>query len=554
MLTHLSIHNYALIRQLEIDFTTGFTVITGETGAGKSILLGALNLMLGKRADIQVLFDKTKKCVVEGVFSINEYNLQEFFDNNDLEYDNPAILRREIGNNGKTRAFINDTPVNTALLKELGEQLIDIHSQHQTVALNDANFQLTVIDSFAGITDRIKAYRSLFTGFIKLKNELDRLTELENKSKSEQDYLKFLFEELESAKLIAEEQEKLEKELQVLNHAEEIKSKLHISAQVLGGNEMNILNQISDIRTNLIQVSKFSPSFEELSLRLESVFIELSDLFNEIEKNAEAVNFDQERINEIKERLDLIYRLQSKHRVATVNELIELQRNISLKLNQIATLEDQITNLILEVQNAEQSIKKESDRISEIRKKHFVPIQKEIEKTLFEIGMPHAKFSIRHQILEFPGKDGSDAIKFTFNANKGGELMELSKVASGGELSRLMLAIKSMISQKNLLPTVIFDEIDIGVSGKVADRVGAILSQLSRSMQVIAITHLPQIAGKGDAHYFVYKETDQDSTKTEMKILNPEERVIEIAKMLSGQEVTNASVETAKHLLKQELH
>ncbi len=552
MLIHLSIHNYALIRQLEIDFNSGFTVITGETGAGKSILLGALNLMLGKRGDMQVLFDKSKKCIVEGLFSIEDYNLNEFFSNNNIEYDNPAILRREIGTNGKTRAFINDTPVNIALLKELGEQLIDIHSQHQTIALNDANFQLTVIDSFAGITDRIKSYRSSFFKFIKLKNELIRLTDVESKSKSEQDYFKFLFDELESAKLIENEQEKLENELETLNHAEEIKSRLHASAQALDGNEVNVLNLISDIRANLIQVSKFSNSFSELSSRIDSVFIELSDLFNEIEKNAETVSFDPQRITEIKERLDVIYHLQNKHRVTSVNELIELQKEIGIKLSQIATLEDQINKLGIETRNAENKIKQEAHQISETRKKYFIRIQTEIEKTLYEIGMPHAKFNIQHELMETPGKDGADIIKFAFNANKGGELMELSKVASGGELSRLMLAIKSMISQKNLLPTVIFDEIDIGVSGKVADKVGAILNQLSRSMQVIAITHLPQIAGKGDAHYFVYKETDSDSTKTEIKILNEQERVIEIAKMLSGQEVTSASVETAKHLLKQD--
>ncbi len=549
MLTHLTVQNYALIRQLDIEFNAGFTVITGETGAGKSILLGALNLMLGKRADVQVLFDKTKKCIVEGVFSIGNYNLDAFFKNNDLEYEPQCIIRREIGINGKSRAFINDTPVHINLLKELGEQLIDIHSQHQTVSLNDVSFQLAVIDSYAGITDKVKKYRQLFANYSKLQKELEILVDQESKSKSEQDFIRFLFDELESAKLVPEEQEILEGDLQLLNHAEEIKSRLHLSSKLLSENEVNILSQLSEIRSNLNGISKYGSNFDELAKRLESTLIELGDLSLEIEKNAESVSFQPEKISEIKDRLDLIYRLQSKHRVNTVHELIELQSGFKVRLANIDSLDEQIKKLKHELLDAEKAVCAEAKLISDARKKQFNSIQKEIENTSAELGMPHAKFEIQHQLIETPGKDGMDVIRFMFNANKGGDLMEVSKVASGGELSRLMLAIKSLISQKNLLPTVIFDEIDIGVSGKVADKVGSILVRLADSMQVIAITHLPQIAGKGNTHYFVFKETDQDSTKTEIRILDNEDRILEIAKMLSGQEVTSSSVETAKHLL-----
>jgi DNA repair protein RecN (Recombination protein N) len=550
MLTHLSIQNYALIRQLEIDFTPGFTVITGETGAGKSILLGALNLMLGKRAETQVLFDKTNKCIVEGIFTIAQYNLHDFFATNDLEYDNQAIVRREIGVNGKSRAFINDTPVNLDLLKDFAGQLIDIHSQHQTVTLNDANFQLSVIDNVAGISDLVKKYRALQQHYVQLKNQLDLLVQQENKSKSEQDYFEFLFNELDSAKLTAGEQEQLESDLKVINHAEEIKSRLDFSSQSIGGEELGILAKLNEVRSNLNQISGFSDALKELASRLEGSYIELSDILNEIDKIADSVVYQPEKANEIKQRLDLIYHLQNKHRVNSIEDLLLLKEELYKKLKNIASIEDKIKTLSAELLQKEQEVIKEAKKISDIRKKHFTPIEKEIEATLAELGMPHARFSIFHQLLEFPGKDGIDTVRFLFNANKGGELQEMSKVASGGELSRLMLAVKSLISQKNLLPTVIFDEIDIGVSGQVADKVGTILSKLSDAMQVIAITHLPQIAGKGNAHFFVYKETDSNTTKTEIKILNPDERVIEIAKMLSGEDVTPASVETAKHLIK----
>ncbi|OQX75465.1 MAG: DNA repair protein RecN [Bacteroidetes bacterium 4484_249] len=550
MLSSLSIQNYALIKQLEIAFHNGFSVITGETGAGKSILLGALNLILGKRADTQVLMNKSEKCIVEGAFNIHQYKLKDFFEKYDLDYENKSFLRREINKSGKSRAFINDTPVNLNVLKELGEKLINIHSQGQTITLNDANFQLAVIDSYSGITESVNEYRIEYQNYLKLSDKLAEWIENEKQSKTEQDYFNFLFQELDDTKLRIDEQNDLERELEVLNHSEEIKTKLFSASRALGNDENSLLDRLTAIRNNISEVSKFSFKLEELSNRIDSSYIELSDILSEIEKMEESISFEQDRAEEITDRLDTIYRLQNKHSVNTIDDLLSVKEDLELKLNNISSLQAKIEVLNAEVKTAENEITKNANTISKKRQHVLINIEKEIKNTLSLLGIPDADFRINHQILKEPGKDGIDQVKFMFNANRGGELQELSKVASGGETSRLMLAIKSLISQKNLLPTVIFDEIDMGVSGAVADKVGNILLNLSTAMQVIAISHLPQIAGKGDSHYLVYKETSGNGTKTEIKQLASEERIIEIAKMLSGQDVTSASVETAKHLLK----
>jgi len=549
MLSFLSIQNYALIRQLDMDFTDGFSVITGETGAGKSILLGALNLILGKRADTQILLDKSKKCIVEGTFKIGYYNLQEFFRKYNLDYDKNTILRREINTYGKSRAFINDSPVNLSILKELGDKLIDIHSQRQTITLNDTNFQLAVIDSYGGITDKINKYRTQYLKLIKLQNDLHQIINSEKQSGSEQDYYQFLFNELDEAKLRDGEQEELEKELKILNHSEEIKSNLFSSARVLGNDENSLLNNLSSVLNNIRHISKFSDTLKELSERLSSTYIELTDIFTEIEKVEQSIIHDPVKLAEINDRLDFIYGLQKKHRVNSVNELLLIKEDINTRLKNFSSLESQIKSLKSEVNKLKTEVAKKAENISVKRRNVFSDIEKEIENSLVLLGIPDARFQINHKLLDDAGKDGIDNVKFLFNANRGEELQELSKVASGGEISRLMLAVKSLISQKNLLPTVIFDEIDIGVSGAIADKVGNILLKLSESMQLVAITHLPQIAGKGDTHYLVYKETAASKTKSEIKQLTPDERIIEIAKMLSGQAVTTASVETAKQLL-----
>jgi len=551
MLLHLSVQNYALIRQLEIDFVKGFTVITGETGAGKSILLGALNLMLGKRADTQVLFDKSKKCVVEGIFSLEKDHLKDFFEKYQLDYDEQLILRREIQVNGKSRAFINDTPVNSSLLKTLGENLIDIHSQHQTTSLNDPEYQLNVIDSYGGLTEKVKDYSTRFLKYQNLKVRLNTLIEEENKSSNEKDFFNFLFNELDEAKLQNDEQELLEQELEILNHAEEIKAKLFSTSRLLSNDESGILLRLGEIRSNLDSVARFSQDYSEISDRIRSSHIELSDIFSHLEKKSESIIFSPDRVNEIKERLDLIYHLETKHRVNSVEGLLNKKTEFSLILENINSLGEEIKKLAIEVENAESEIVKLAAGISANRRKFFSEIEHRIEEYLDGLGIPHARFRIQHGLVEVPGKEGVDAVKFLFNANKGGKLLDLAVVASGGELSRLMLAVKSLISKKSLLPTLIFDEIDIGVSGRIADKVGNLLSLLSESVQVIAITHLPQIAGKGNVHYFVYKVTDKNLSETKIREIESEDRILEIAKMMSGEEVSSASVETARQLLKQ---
>ncbi len=550
MISHISIRNYALIQSLDLDFGKGLSVITGETGAGKSILLGAINLILGKRADTKVLFDKSKKCIVEGTFDITGYHLKGFFKKYDLDYDDRTFLRREITPYGKSRAFINDTPVNLNILKELGGRLIDIHSQHQTITLNDTGFRLAVIDSYAGISSTVEKYKNDFAAFKKLQTELEELIEEEKRSKAEQDYLQFLFDELENADLSEGEQLKLEQELEILEHAEDIKSNLYSALSTIENEETGTLASLSLIRGNLSKIASYSEQLAETSKRIESVFIELRDIADEIGRMEQQVSYNPEKAEKVSDRLNEIYRLEQKHRVKSVEELIDVYNELSGRLLGITSIEEKIKNLSSELDNKKVQLLELAETISARRMSVFVEFENEIEKTLSELGMPDSVFKIERVKLNNLSADGVDSIRFLFNANRGGELQDLSKVASGGELSRLMLAVKSLISQKNLLPTVIFDEIDTGISGNIAGKMGNILLKLSKAMQVVTITHLPQIAGKGDTHYIVYKEVKDDMTKTVIERLDENDRIIEIAKMLSGQDVTNASVETAKQLLK----
>jgi DNA repair protein RecN (Recombination protein N) len=550
MLSHISIQNYALIDFLEIDFSKGLTVITGETGAGKSILLGALDLIVGSRADTNVLMNNNVKCIVEGTFHVGSYSLEIFFEKFDLDYEDITILRREINTNGKSRAFINDTPVNLSVLKELGQKLVDIHSQHQNLSLTSSAFQFTVLDSMAGILDEVKQYRLDFTEFKRKKKELTELLETEKQSNAEKDYFEFVVNEMDEARLLAGEQEQIEQELEILEHAEEIKSVLFSASGDLGNEETGLVNRLQQIRANLQKIASYSGSLQSVSDRLQSCLIEMTDILFEIQKIEEDISFNPERSENIKERLDLLYGLQTKHRVKSVDELLQLSQEINLKLSTIQSLENRITSLKSEIEQWAIKINKQAGSISSKRMTVFTKLADEIEASLKQLGMPHANFRVHHSVLNEAGADGLDAVQFMFNANRGGELQELSVVASGGEKSRLMLAIKSLVSKNILLPTIIFDEIDTGVSGPVADKVGNILLKLSASMQVLAISHLPQIAGKGKDHFLVYKENSESETKTKMKKLNPDERIFEIAKLLSGQEVTSASVESAKLLLK----
>ena len=549
MITHLSIKNYVLIQSLEIEFGLGLSVITGETGAGKSILLGALDLILGKRADTSVLQNKMEKCIIEGTFEISNYSLKIFFEQNNLDYDTTTYLRREINPKGKSRAFINDSPVSLTVLKDLGSRLIDIHSQHETITINKSGFQMAVVDGFAGIHQEVANYTNRFLEYKKLNDKLIELKDREKKAKAEKDYFSFLLEELSEAELSRDEQGKLETDLKLLNNAEEIKAGLYSSSQILQSENEGILNQVSSINNTLSGLAKFGQNLEEIAKRLNSCLIELKDIYTDISLLEEDANYDPTNIEQVNSRLDTIYALQQKHHVNTVEELLDTMQELEQKMEYIVSIDSEIKKTEKQLTQ----LKQDTDRIAAIisgkRKAVFKEIENEIINIISFLGLPDAKFSISNILLSEPGKTGIDEIRFLFNANKGGELNDLSKVASGGEISRLMLAIKSLISQKNLLPTILFDEIDSGISGIIADKTGTILSELGGVMQVIAITHLPQIAGKGNAHYLVFKETDKENTTSHIKKLLPDERIFEIAKMISGQDVTSSSVEAARQLL-----
>jgi len=549
MITHLSISNYALIRKLDINFSNGLSVITGETGAGKSILLGALSLILGNRADSQILLDKTKKCVIEGTFNIKDYNLIPFFKENDLDYDDNTLLRREINKSGKSRAFINDTPVNLNLIKELGDKLVNIHSQNKTVTLNNSDFQLAVVDSYVNKNDVLKQYRFGFKNYSEKKKKLNGLIEKENKSKSDQDYFQFQFDELEKANLDPDEFNNIEKELELLNHHEEIKTNLAGISQILDNKELNIISQLNEALSLIKNISEYNNDFENFHKRVESNLIDLRDLSSEIESIGESIIYDPKRITELNNNIDIVFHLQQKHRVNSVNKLIAIKDNLSEKLNEISSLENEINSLKNEISVIETELTKLAKLISLSRGEAIPKIEKNITELLVELGMPDGRFKVEQIKFNELTIDGFDKVKFLFNANKGGTLSDMSKIASGGELSRLMLSIKSLISQKNLLPTIIFDEIDSGVSGNIANKVGVILKKISQTMQVIAITHLPQIAGMGNFHYLVFKDSEKEITESRIKLISADERINEIAKMLSGSKISEIALQNAKELL-----
>jgi len=549
MLLKLSIENYALIHKLEIDFSSGLSVITGETGAGKSILLGALSLILGQRTDASTLLDNSKKCIVEGVFAIKGYNLEEFFQTNELDFDETTILRREISPGGKSRAFINDSPVALTQLKDFGDRLVNIHSQHTTRTLNDADFQLSVLDSYSNNNSIISEYRSGFSKLINLRSQLKELLNIEREAKGDYDYYTFLYKELFEADLKNGEQEEIENRLMILSHAEEIKIKLFNTLEVLSNNENSVVNQLSSVTTSLIEISKYFEQISPLLERLKSNYIDIKDISEEIENLNEQVFVDSREMETLKQRLDLIYRLQKKHQVSKINDLIDLKYNIENKLHSTVNLEEKIKLIQQDVEMNQNGLRKLAKDISNSRIKSFYTFEKEIIRLLSSLGMLHAEFKIEHTIMEDLTFDGFDKIRFLFSANKGITLNEVSKIASGGEQSRLMLSIKSMIFQKNLLPTIVFDEIDSGVSGEIAGKVGDILLKMSKTMQVIVITHLPQIAGKGNHHYWVFKSIEKDLSRTGIKKLNHKERVEEIAKMLSDKSITAAGYQAASELL-----
>ncbi len=549
MLRKLSIDNYILIHDLEIDFSPGLSVITGETGSGKSILLGAMNLILGQRADISSLLDKAGKCIVEGSFLIKGYELEPFFSLHDLDYDEMAVLRREINQSGKSRAFINDTPVNLALLKELGDKLVNIHSQNSVVTLNDTDFQIAILDSYALQTEAFKVYQQGFRHYCRLIREVEENRQKEAKSKGELDYFRYLLDELVKAGLKSGEQEEAEQRLGIISHTEEIKSGLFHAAEKTGSAEVNILSLLSEVITGLTSVSRYHPAIENLTSRLKNNQIDIKDILKETEKLEDEIHYDPGESQRLTQRLDLIYNLEKKHQARTVEELLFIIQDIENKLNEDDQLELKIKSLEAELALLHKRLKEEAELISTARKEIRKKFEQEVENRLAQLGMPASRFMVEISDEKEISIGGLEKVRFLFSANKGISPSEVSKVASGGELSRLMLTIKSMVSRKNLLPTIIFDEIDSGVSGDIAGKVGTILKAMSAEMQVIVITHLPQIAGKGSHHYNVYKSESKDITMTLIRKLKSNERVEEIAKMMSNEKITAAAIRTARELL-----
>lgn len=552
MLTKLFIQNYVLIDSLEIDFSKGLNIITGETGAGKSILLGALSLILGERADKNVLLDKDRKCLVEGNFKTKNKEVKDFFKVNELDFENELILRREISSEGKSRSFINDTPVSLSQLKELSELIVDIHSQHETLFLKQRKFQLSVLDAFAGIEVELNEYGLNFSEYKNLQKRLSELEEVEKKSKADQDYYQFLFTELEEVSLKEGEQEKLEQELSTGTHAEEIKSNLDSISLEFSGNENNLLRRISAVQQLIQSSAKHHSSLADLNERLKIVSIELKDISSEIERVSNEVVFDPQRIEEIQHRLSAIYRLEQKHRVKTISELRSLKTEFENKLLAISSLDEEIEKCQKQLGEMKVKLISSAKKISSKRMKAIPETEKAIAKLLEEVNLPNAVLKIENEIQseENFSANGIDNIKFLFSANKGVAVREIEKAASGGELSRLMLCIKAAVAKLISLPVMIFDEIDTGISGETAMNVGTVLKQLSKHHQLITITHLPQIAGRGEQHFFVYKEVGKQRTFAKVKLLTRDERIVEIAKMLSGDKPSAVAVENARELLK----
>ena len=550
MLLKLSVHNYALIKELDIGFENGLTIITGETGAGKSILLGALSLILGTRADTNVLLDKSTKCVVEGTFRIDEYDLTEFFSANELDLDPLTILRREINPAGKSRAFINDTPVTINILKELGEKLIDIHSQYQTLMLNENSFQLNVIDSFAGNNILRNEYKTVYANYRKLKKEYNEIKEKADKNKADLEYYRFQLMQLEEAKLVNGEQEELEKEQEILEHAGEIRLALEMASSLLSSDEKSVLNLLKEVKSTIWKIKTFIPEADSFYQRAESSFIELDDLATGIEKLSGGIEADPDRLSKVNNRLDIIYSLIQKHRVKDLNELLARQDELNNLVKTIVTSDERLEELEANLEKELNSLNLLADKISANRMNVIPEVENKIGELLRQLGMPNGKFRVEINRAHDFNPAGFDNADFLFSANKQVNPENIAKVASGGELSRVMLSLKSLLTKNNNLPTIIFDEIDAGVSGEVADKVGQILSEMGRYMQVINITHLPQVASRGTKHYHVYKDDIGDSTITRIKLLSYDERILELAKLLSGSEVTETAIKNAKELLK----
>ena len=550
MLRSLYIQNYALIEKLDISFETGFSVITGETGAGKSIILGAIGLLLGQRADVKAIRRGASKCIIEARFDIAAYGMRPFFEENELEYDEECILRREVQASGKSRAFINDTPASLAQMKELGEQLIDVHSQHQNLLLNKEGFQLNVLDILAHNDAALEKYHLRYGEWKQTERELAELMSLAEKSRSDEDYIRFQLEQLEEAHLVEGEQEELEQEAETLSHAEEIKAGLYRVEQSFVSDEGGLLSYLKDSLNTLNSLQRVYQPAKELTERMESAYIELKDISHEVSSQSDSVEFNPVRLEEVNERLNLIYSLQQKHRVQTLDELIALTDEYRSKLSDITSYDERIAELTARKEEQYKQVKQQAELLTKARTKAAREVEKQLAARLIPLGMPNVRFQIEMGLKKEPGLQGEDTVNFLFSANKNGTLQNISSVASGGEIARVMLSIKALIAGAVKLPTIVFDEIDTGVSGEIADRMADMMQEMGdRNRQVISITHLPQIAARGRAHYKVYKKDSDTETNSHTRRLTDEERVEEIAHMLSGATLTEAALSNAKSLL-----
>ena len=549
MLKNLKIENYALIEHLDIDFTDGLSVITGETGAGKSIIIGALSLVLGHRADTKIILSDSGKCVVEAVFDISAYNLQHFFDQWELDYSDECIVRREVLPSGKSRAFINDTPVNLQQIKELISLLVDIHSQHENLLLSNADFQLNVVDTVADTSVELNQYRAIFDNYQTLRRQLKTLQSDAEKIIAERDYALFQFNQLKEAKLIDGEQDTLEEELKVMNHSQDITESLSTVSQIFDNDEIGVVSQLRTAANNIHRLSEYLGRADEFYERIDSAMIDIKDIAVEIDNILSNTEFSIERKNFVEDRLNMIYSLQQKHKAATVGELLDIQSDFEQKINLIDNFDEEIARLQRETADVESRLSEAAKQLTTKRMSVRKPVVEHVERMLNDLGMPNGRFEIVFSVLDGFAPSGADKIEFLFSANKNRPPLPISEIASGGEMSRLMLIVKSLISTTKALPTIIFDEIDTGISGEIAKKMGEIMEQMAENMQVIAISHLPQIASKGRTHYKVFKDETKDKTQTNIIQLSANERIMEIAEMMAGKNPSRSALDSAAEML-----
>lgn len=551
MLNSLHIRNYALISSLQIRFDKGLTVITGETGAGKSIIMGALSLILGHRADTSTLFDQSEKCVVEALFDVSGLHLEDFFAENNLDYQDDTIVRREIAVSGKSRAFINDTPVTLPLLKEFTSRLIDIHSQHQNLLFQNADFRTDVVDLFAGIKSQVAEYQKVLSELKDSERQLSELKQQHQAALEKQDFLQFVMKEIEEAHLKENEQEELEQNIEFLTHTETIKSNLFQILQILSDEEPSAVSSLREAKNLSAAIASYRTDLDEMNQRINSSYIELKDIANELNSLNDRIEYNADELEAMRQRLDFIYSLEQKHHLTSVSELLNKYQSVKEELNNFSEDEEQLKQLTLRCQQLQDKAHKCAVQLHQSRNKVLPALQTQVLDYVHSLGMPDAQFVIKLETSTTLLKNGIDEVKFLFSANRGVEVAELEKVASGGEISRLMLAVKSTLSEKSVLPTVVFDEIDVGISGEMAGKVAALMQKMAQRRQLLVITHLPQIAAKGSSHYLVYKEVEGNTSRTKVTLLDAKTRAIEIAKMMSGEKWGEATLKAAQELIEQ---